>query len=107
MALAGEQGIEEVFVIKTEAVDFLGAIIIEKDGKPGVRGRVWFGDGTRWCFASLAKDGAGLRDRLVSVCHQLALFYRTEVFSLRFDRATAGGEVFRLFDGTKLGMAWS
>ena len=59
MELTNKEGIEQVFVIKTEEIDFFGAMVRGKQGKSAVNGRVWFEDGTRWYFHSQGGNQRG------------------------------------------------
>ncbi|MBW2056136.1 MAG: hypothetical protein JRH07_02065 [Deltaproteobacteria bacterium] len=80
------EGIEEVFVIKTEEIDFFGALVREKGGKSAVSGRVWFRGGTRWYFASRGGERGDLRERLAGLSENVASLYGTHVFCLKFSR---------------------
>jgi len=107
MELSNEQEIEEVFVIKTDEIEFFGAMVREKQGKSAVNGRVWFRDGTWWYFQSSAGQRAALRKRLVSVCETAAAFYRTDIFRLKFRRVIGYKEFIRVLREAKQGMVYS
>lgn len=107
MGLSNQQGIEEVFVIKTEEIDFFGALVKEKEGRSAVNGRVWFRDGTRWHFQSPAGNRVGLRMKLVSLCETIATFYSADVFRLKFHRVVAYEEFIHILQKTKQGTAYA
>jgi hypothetical protein len=93
MTSSNRKEIEEVFVIQTDAIDFLGALVKEKAGKSVVDGRILFQDGTRWSFHSPAGERAVLSNKLLTLCEVIAGFYGTDVFRQKFDSA-AGYEKF-------------
>ena len=101
MLFSEEKGIEEVFMIKTEAIDFFGALVKEKGGKSVVNGRVWFQDGNRWYFYSPEGEQAVLREKLSSLCETLAEFYRTCVYYQKFDEVIEYQEFIRLLREAK------
>jgi len=86
MALSNQQGIEEVFIIKTKEIDLFGAMVRDQEGRSMVNGRVWFQDGTWRYFNSLPGKRAPLRRNLVSLCDMVATIYGTDVFHLKFDQ---------------------
>jgi len=93
MTRSNPKEIEEVFVIQTEAIDFLGALVKEKAGKFVVYGRVRFHDKEQWSFHSQAGERAVLRNKLLTLCKAIAGFYGTDVFCQMIDRAV-GYEIF-------------
>ena len=54
-------GLQEMFLIKTEAIDFFATLVGEKGGNCIVNGRVRYGDGTFSFFRSPAGELDGLR----------------------------------------------
>jgi hypothetical protein len=107
MVRSNKQGIEEVFVIQTEAIDFFAAIVKEAGGKSAVNGRVRFQDGRSWYFTSQLGDRAGLWKKLVSLCKAVAAFYGTDVFRLKFNQAMEYDEFVRILRETKRDMAYA
>jgi len=107
MAESHQRGIEEAFVIETEAIDFFGALVQEKEGLPAVNGRVRFRDGTRWYFQSSKGDRASLRRKLSSICETLASLYRADIFCLKFHRVLTYEEFVRVLQQTKQKMAYA
>jgi len=105
MALSSHRGIEEVFVIKTEEIDFFGALVKEKERRSAVNGRVWFKDGTRWYFHSPAGNRDSLRRNLASLCEAIAASYGAVVYSLKFHRIVGYEEFIRLVREVKCRMA--
>ena len=87
MTRSNRKGIEEVFVIQTEAIDFFGALTKEKAGKFVVYGRVRFHDREERFFQSPAGERAVLLNKLLTLCEAIAGFYGTDVFCQKFDRA--------------------
>ena len=87
MVSSDQEGIEEVFVIQTDAIDFFGALVKEKAGKSVVHGRMRFQDGTRWYFHYPTGERAVVRNKLLTLCEAIAGFYGTDVFCQKFDRA--------------------
>jgi hypothetical protein len=105
MELSSPRGIEEVFVIKTRAIDFLGVMVKEKRGKSMIKGRVCFRDGTRWHFQSQGGDRPTLRWNLISLCETISAVYGTETFHLRFQEPIGHEELIRLTRETERRMA--
>ena len=103
--LSNQQGIEEVFVIKSEDIEFFGAMIRKKGGESAVNGRVWFKDGTRWYFHSPAGNRDSLRRNLASLCEAIAASYGAVVYSLKFHRIVGYEEFIRLVREIKCRMA--
>lgn len=101
MASSDQEEIEEVFVIQTDAIDFLGALVKEKAGKYVVYGRVRFQDKEEWSFHSPAGELAVLRIKLLTLCEAIAGFYGTNVFRRWFDRAVEYEEFNGLIRETK------
>ena len=99
------QGIEEIFVIKTQEIDFFGAMVREKGGKSAVNGRVCFPDGTHWYFQSSNGNRSGLKKQLTSICETVAAFYHTDVFQLKFQKVVGYEEFIRVLREAKEGMA--
>lgn len=107
MPPSNPQGIEEIFVVKTEEIDFFGAMVRETEGTSGVNGRVWFRDGTRWYFKSLAGDRADLRKRLISLCKNMAALYGADIFHLKFNRVMDYREFIQRLQEAKQEMAYA
>jgi hypothetical protein len=105
MDISNREGIQELFVIETEKIDFFGALARDRGGRAVVNGRVRFQDGTRWCFHSLPGDPFDLRNRLVSVCEAISAFYDTDIFHLEFREAMGTGEFVRRLREAKQGIA--
>ena len=91
-----QRGIKEIFLIKTDQIDFFGVMVGHKRGRSAVQGRVRFPDGTRWSFQSPPGDHAEVKDRLVSLCHDVAACYRTHVLHLAFPRLVGYKEFTRV-----------
>jgi hypothetical protein len=79
-----EEGIIEVFIIKTRFVNFFGAPIRLKEGMNAAHGRVIFKDGNGCYFHIPGGDPASLRDRLMCACRDFAGLYNVDVFRERF-----------------------
>ncbi|NIQ37564.1 MAG: hypothetical protein GTN81_03100 [Proteobacteria bacterium] len=105
MELSSPREIEEVFVIKTRAIDFLGVMVKEKQGKSMITGRVCFQDGTAWHFQSQSGDPPTLRGNLISLCETISAVYGTETFRLRFQEPIAYEELIRVTRETERRMA--
>ena len=104
MVLSNQKGIEEIFVIKTEEIDFFGALVKEKGGNSAVNGRVWFQDGTRRYFHYPPGEPDRLRIKMVALCETIAEFYCTDVVHLKFNRVIGYEEFIRLLREGKGGM---
>ncbi len=78
--------IREVFVIETDGIDLLGALVKKPTGAIGVVGRVVYEDGTRCVFNSPDGDEASLRKMLTNLCTRLAEQFGTEMISMKFHR---------------------
>jgi len=81
-----EPGIREVFVIKTNQIDFLGVMVGHDRDRSAVQGRVTFPDGARWSFQSPPGDHAGVRNQMISLCREVAAWYRADIVHLAFPR---------------------
>jgi hypothetical protein len=86
MQESGQPGIKEIFVIKTDQIEFFGVMVGHRRGRSAVQGGVRFPDGTRWSFQSPPGDHAEVKHRLVSLCHDMAACYHTDIFHLAFPR---------------------
>ena len=104
MVLSNREGIEEVFVIKTEKIDLFGALIKEKGGEAALNGRIRFPDGTRWYFSHPAGDRDNLVEKMVTLSDAIADFYSTNVVRLKFERIIGHDEFIRLLRAGKGGM---
>lgn len=107
MTISNQHGIEEVFVIKTEDIDFLGAMIREQGGGSAVKGIVSFLDGTQWYFRSSADNRGCVRKRFVSLCENIATSYRADLIRLTFSRIIESEEFVRLLQEVKWKMAYA
>jgi hypothetical protein len=101
MASSNHEGIEEVFVIQANAIDFFAALVKAKPGKSGVHGKIRFQDGKRWYFHYPAGERAAVRNRLLTVCEAIAKFYGTNVFCQKFDGTIGYGEFIHLLREAK------
>jgi len=104
MVLSKREGIQEVFVIKAEAIDFFGALVKEQEGKSAVNGRIRFKDGARWYFNHPPEERDCLRKKMVALCEAIAGFYRTNVSHLKFNRVIGYEEFLGLLRAGKGGM---
>ena len=105
MQQSKQRGIKEIFVIKTDQIDFFGVMVGHGHGQSAVHGRVRFRDGTRWSFQSPPGDHVGVRHRLVSLCHEIAVCYRADVFHLAFPRLIGYEEFIRVLREAQQRMA--
>ena len=80
---AGE-GIEEVFVVKTCAIDFFAAIVSKPEGVLAVEGRILFKDGGHQYFSKGSQCRVTLRNEIIGLCESIARFYSTKVFRYKF-----------------------
>jgi Leu/Phe-tRNA-protein transferase len=101
MESSDQEGIEEVFAIQTDAIDFFGALVKEKAGKSGVHGRILFQDGKQWYFHYPADERAVVRNKLVHLSEAIAKFYGTDLFCHKFDETIAYGEFIHLLRAAK------
>ena len=85
-------GVEEIFIIKTEQIDFFGAVIKNQDGNSEVYGKVSFGE--EMCFfRHPTEEKAVLRKKLESMCKTIAAHYNTDVIHQKYDNAIDVNEV--------------
>ena len=96
MQQSKQPGIKEIFVIKTDQIDFFAVMVRDRHGQSAVHGRVGFPDGTRWSFQTPPGDPVGVRHRLVSLCHNVAACYHTDIFHLAFPRLVGYKEFTRV-----------
>ena len=80
----GNEGIEEIFVIKTEAVNFFGALVKIQKGLTAAHGHVRFQDGKEWYFQIPADDRPLLRQRLEALCGELAALFHVDFLHEKF-----------------------
>jgi hypothetical protein len=104
MALSNREGIEEVFVVKSEKIDFFGALVKEKGGESAVNGRIKFPDGTRWYFSHPTGDRDNLVEKMVTLSDAIADFCSTNVARLKFERIIGHDEFIRLLRAGKGGI---
>ncbi len=107
MEVSNQQGIEEVFVIKTGEIDFFGALIKENGGRSAVNGKVRFRDGSSLYFRGPNGERNGLRKNLLSLCQAIAQFYDTNVFWLRFQKVMGYDDFIRLLRETHQKMGYA
>jgi hypothetical protein len=81
------EGIEEVFIVQTEAVDFLATLVRLSEGRVLANGRVLFQDGSRWILESPEGERSAMRQEIMKLAETFASQYGTEVFQLRFKEA--------------------
>jgi hypothetical protein len=91
MAIHKSTGLQEIFIIKTDAIDFFATLVAEEGGNCIVNGRVKFGDGTFSFFRSPAGEHDGLRQTFASMCEGIADFYHADVFHHKFNNVIAYG----------------
>jgi hypothetical protein len=80
-----EREIDEVFMVRTEALALYAALVTGRDGKSGVTGNVRFQDGNVMAFRCPAGDRAAVRKKLARTFEAIASYYGTEVFCRRFN----------------------
>jgi hypothetical protein len=78
--------VEEAFIIKSEAIFFVGALVEVKNGETAVTGRVRFGNSEVLGFQSDPGQRSVLRDKLMSMCQGISGFYRTKVIHKTFPK---------------------
>jgi hypothetical protein len=66
--------IKEVFLIKTDDIDFFAALVKDKGGKTTVKGRIRYKDGTHSIFHSPVGEPDDLRKTLMSVYENMKHF---------------------------------
>lgn len=91
-----QPGIKEIFLIKTSQIDFFGVMVGHNRGRSAVQGRVRFPDGTGWSFQFPPGDHAKVKHRFVSLCHDVATWYQTNIFHLAFPRLVGHKEFTRV-----------
>jgi hypothetical protein len=96
MMSSNEKGVEEVFAIKTNEIDFFAALVREESKQFSITGKVRFQDGRVWRFHHPSDNRDDLIATMFSLCNTIADFYRTKVFHLKFDRVIGYGEFIRL-----------
>jgi hypothetical protein len=97
------EGIEEVFVVQTEKVDFLATLVKLSEDQVLAHGRVLFADGSRWHLESPEGEREALREEVMTLAETFASQYGTEVFRLRFKRAVGFDEFVRHLREAKTG----
>ena len=85
MQHARGEGIEEVFIVRTEAVDFLATLVRLNEDRVLANGRVLFEDGSRWFLESPEGERGAMRKEVMTLAESFAVQYGAEVFWLRFD----------------------
>jgi hypothetical protein len=84
MASCEKDIVQEVFVIKTDRIEFLGKMVRKGCGGWEVNGEVLFRDGTHWSFASPEGEQERLRDMMIRLCDRMAAFYGTKMLRVKF-----------------------
>jgi hypothetical protein len=79
--------VEEIFQVKTLAIDLLGVLVSRGMDKSAIEGRVVFADGNIWGFRDESGGRVFLRGKLSALCETVALFYDTRVHNRRFKKA--------------------
>ena len=69
----------ETFIVWTENINFVGALIPSNKGRASVRGTARFKNGEKLSFSSKSDDCKILHQKLVSLCQSVAKFYGTNV----------------------------
>ena len=85
MESTNKTGLQEVFMIKTDRIDFFAALVRKEGGLSMINGRVAYGDGTTSVFHSPAGELEDLRKTIKSICESIADFYCTHVVHQRFN----------------------
>jgi hypothetical protein len=107
MEISNRHRIEDAFVVKTEAIDFFGMMVTDREGKSSVNGRVCFRDGTQWHFQSQKGDSAGLKQSLISLSEAISALYGTQVFRLNLQHPIAFEEFIHLMRAAKRRMGYA
>ena len=87
--MVGDEGIEEIFVIKTKYVNFFGALVKMEHGLTSAHGSVRFDDGKEWYFQIPANDRLYLRKKLESLCGELAAVFNVDFLHQKFQNVIA------------------
>jgi len=82
-----QEGIKEIFVVKSESIDLFGAMVLKEGVFYEIYGRVRFQDGKVWYFHHSADHPTVLRDKLFALCEPVAEFYGTNLFHHEFHGA--------------------
>jgi hypothetical protein len=88
--------IEEVFVVKTEAIWLVGSLIRETPEGFSSKGTAHFQDGTHWGFKSPRGERSEIRRKLIIIFEKAAAFYGTKVVSHRFEEGLSKAEWYRV-----------
>jgi len=80
-----QEGIKEIFVVKSERIDLFGAMVLKQGPLYEIYGRVRFQDGKVWYFHHCADHPTVLRDKLFALCETVAEFYGTSLFHQKFN----------------------
>ncbi len=80
-----QYGIEEVFIIKTDAIEVVGILVREPTEEFSSRGTVLFRDGPFWGFRSPEGERAQIRKRLMSLLENTATFYGANIIHHSFE----------------------
>ena len=81
------EGIEEVFIVRTEAIDFLATLVRLSEDRVLANGRVLFQDGSQWFLESPEGERSAMREEVMTLAESFAGQYGAEVFRLRFNEA--------------------
>jgi len=79
------EGIEEVFIVQTEGVDFLATLVRLSEDRVLANGRVLFEDGSRWFLESPEGERGAMREEVMTLAESFAAQYGSEVFRLRLN----------------------
>ena len=69
----------ETFLIWNENINFVGAVIPTPEGRAKISGSVIFKKNKELSFSSPKDDPHVLHEKLLSICHFLAAFYKAEI----------------------------
>ena len=95
-----QRAIEEMFMIKTDAIELVGSLIRETTEGFSSKGTVHFRDGTLWGFQSPRGERSEIRERLMSIFERTAAFYRAEVIYHNFQKAVPQEKLYSLTHAT-------
>lgn len=92
MLADAEKSYPETFIVWNDDINLISALIPSEEGKATVSGTIKFKDGQKLSFSSKQDDREILHERLVSVCQQIAKFYRTNVIRKKDSGAGSSSE---------------
>jgi hypothetical protein len=91
MESTNKTGLQEVFMIKTDTIDFFAALVRKEGGMCMINGRVAYGDGTISVFHSPDGELEDLRRTMKLICRSIADFYCTHVVYQTFNHMIGFG----------------